>query len=208
MQKFFFRFFSLLCGLIILVGCNGNSDPKEGVHYSVLPTSLSSYQLAPITEVFSLTCGHCRVMETIIPELEKMTGEHFGKLHITFNQGSQVSAMLYYSAEMQLEDVPDPTMMDELFAIVQAPEGMTPAEQKTAIDKIFHQRQLISPYDFDKPQQQQLTPMLVAAAEMSQKSQINAVPTFVVNGKYMVLTGGHEDTRSIADTLSYLLKQP
>ncbi|MCG3737116.1 thiol:disulfide interchange protein DsbA/DsbL [Vibrio cincinnatiensis] len=204
-----FRLFSLILGLIITVGCsdNTNTQPTEGVHYKALPVNLTTYRLAPVTEVFSLTCGHCRTMEPLIPELEKITGEHFGKLHVTFNQGAQISAMLYYSAVMQLEAVPDSAMMEALFATIQAPEGMTPEARKTAIDQIFHQRQLVSPYDFDELQQAQLMEMITLASEISQKSQINAVPTFIVKGKYQVLTGGHKDANSIADTIAYLLKQ-
>ncbi|NAX34872.1 thiol:disulfide interchange protein DsbA/DsbL, partial [Vibrio sp. V29_P1S30P107] len=104
-----FRLITLLFSLIAIISCSDNAEthPTEGVHYKELPVSLTSYQLAPITEVFSLTCGHCRTMESMIPELEKITGEHFGKLHVTFNQGAQISAMLYYSAVMQLEEVPN-----------------------------------------------------------------------------------------------------
>src|SRR5690606_24908231 len=74
-----FRLFSLILGLIITVGCsdNTNNQPTEGVHYKALPVNLTTYRLAPVTEVFSLTCGHCRTMEPLIPELEKITGEHF-----------------------------------------------------------------------------------------------------------------------------------
>lgn len=42
----------------------------------------------------------------------------------------------------------------------------------------------------------------------SQAAQINAVPTFIVNGKYQVLTGGHKSTDEIAQTITYLLNQP
>ncbi|MCG3729164.1 thiol:disulfide interchange protein DsbA/DsbL [Vibrio cincinnatiensis] len=203
------RLFTLLFSLVALISCSDNADtkPTEGVHYKALPTNLTTYRLAPVTEVFSLTCGHCRTMEHVIPDLEKMTDEHFGKLHVTFNQGAQISAMLYYSAVMQLEAVPDSAMMEDLFAAIQAPEGMTPEARKAAIDQTFHQRQLVSPYDFDEIQQTQLMEMLTLAGEISQKSQINAVPTFIVKGKYQVLTGGHKDANSIANTIAYLLKQ-
>ncbi|MGL6054086.1 MAG: thiol-disulfide isomerase, partial [Vibrio metschnikovii] len=40
------------------------------------------------------------------------------------------------------------------------------------------------------------------------QSQINAVPTFIVNGKYLLLTSGHSDLANMAETLTYLLKQP
>ncbi|NAW68139.1 thioredoxin domain-containing protein [Vibrio sp. V27_P1S3P104] len=205
-----FRLITLLFSLIAIISCSDNAEthPTEGVHYKELPVSLTSYQLAPITEVFSLTCGHCRTMESMIPELEKITGEHFGKLHVTFNQGAQISAMLYYSAVMQLEEVPNSSIMEGLFAAIQAPIETTPDARKAAIDKIFHQHQLISPYDLNEAQQNQLMEMITLASEISQKSQINAVPTFIIKGKYQLLTSGHDDINSIATTMRYLLKQP
>ncbi|MDF4806158.1 thiol-disulfide isomerase, partial [Vibrio parahaemolyticus] len=107
-----------------------------------------------------------------------------------------------------LDDIPDHDMMDDLFAAVQMPEGTTPAERKAAIDHAFHSRHIISPYDFNEMQQQQLMTMLASAEQMSTQSQINAVPTFIVNGKYLLLTSGHSDLANMAETLTYLLKQP
>lgn len=42
---------------------------------------------------------------------------------------------------------------------------------------------------------------------LSEKSGISSVPTFVVNGKYNVLIGGHDDPKKIADTIRYLLEK-
>ncbi|GAM66370.1 hypothetical protein JCM19236_3822 [Vibrio sp. JCM 19236] len=45
------------------------------------------------------------------------------------------------------------------------------------------------------------------AIKISEKGMINSVPTFIVNGKYMVLTSAHNDVDAIANTINYLLTQ-
>ncbi len=194
--------------LLILAGCGDNTTPQKGKQYDELPVSLATYRLPAVTEVFSLTCGHCRSMEKVIPELEKITGETFGKLHVTFNEGAQIGAMIYYSAVMQLEAIPDHAMMEQLFSVVQMDEEVTLSERKEAIDLAFSQRGLISPYSLDDEQQKQLFQEIQLADDISVKGQINAVPTFIVKGKYLVITSGHKDAADIANTISYLLTHP
>ncbi|WP_172563060.1 thioredoxin domain-containing protein [Vibrio furnissii] len=208
MKKFIQRTLGVMAVLLVIAGCSDDSTPKEGAQYQALPVNLATYRLAPVTEVFSLTCGHCRSMESVLPELEKITQQEFGRLHVTFNQGAQIGAMIYYSAVMQLGHIPDHDMMEELFAAVQMAEGSTLTDQKAAIDQAFHTRNLKSPYEFDDAQQKELFVFLKTADEISQKGQINAVPTFIVKGKYIVLTAGHQDAQGIGKTISYLLTQP
>ncbi|ASG05562.1 thioredoxin domain-containing protein [Vibrio anguillarum] len=199
---------ALITTLLILAGCGDNTTPQKGKQYDELPVSLATYRLPAVTEVFSLTCGHCRSMEKVIPELEKITGETFGKLHVTFNEGAQIGAMIYYSAVMQLEAIPDHAMMEQLFSVVQMDEEVTLSERKEAIDLAFSQRGLISPYSLDDEQQKQLFQEIQLADDISVKGQINAVPTFIVKGKYLVITSGHKDAADIANTISYLLTHP
>ncbi|MGC7893808.1 thiol:disulfide interchange protein DsbA/DsbL [Vibrio anguillarum] len=199
---------ALITTLLILAGCGDNTTPQKGKQYDELPVSLVTYRLPAVTEVFSLTCGHCRSMEKVIPELEKITGETFGKLHVTFNEGAQIGAMIYYSAVMQLGAIPDHAMMEQLFSVVQMDEEVTLSERKEAIDLAFSKRGLISPYSLDDEQQKQLFQEIQLADDISVKGQINAVPTFIVKGKYLVITSGHKDSADIANTISYLLTHP
>lgn len=208
MKKFLTGCVSLLTMIIVLSGCSDNSTPIEGEQYQLLPANLSTYRLAPVTEIFSLTCSHCRKMESVIPQLEELTNEHFGKLHVTFNEGARIGAMIYYTAVMQLDGIPDTNMMEELFAAVQLGDGSTLSDRQAAIEKVFSDRNLTSPYQLDTEQKQKLFSMIKIADKASREGQINAVPTFIVNGKYQVLTSGHKDVEAIAKTISYLLTQP
>ncbi|KJY83948.1 thiol-disulfide isomerase and thioredoxin [Vibrio galatheae] len=192
----------------LLFGCTENSGPVKGKQYDLLPVSLVDYQLAPVTEVFSLNCGHCKQMENNIPKLEQLTGQSIGKVHVTFNESAKVGAMIYYAAETQLGKTPDHDMMTEFFAATQMGDGATLTDKKNAIDIVFHSRELVSPYDFNENQQQQLFDAMEKAHNVTTLGQINAVPTFIVNGKYQILTGGHSDIASIANTMNFLLTQP
>jgi len=192
----------------LLVGCSDNSVPQEGQQYQQLPVNLATYRLPQVTEVFSLNCGHCRKMESVLPQLEELTNQSIGKIHVTFNESAQIGAMIYYAAEMQLGKKPDHDMMSELFAAVQMGDGSMLSDKKLAIDEAFHSRTLVSPYEFNEEQQAQLFKAMQLAQEITEKGQINSVPTFVVNGKYMILTSGHQDVEGIANTINYLINQP
>nr|WP_319557058.1 thiol:disulfide interchange protein DsbA/DsbL [uncultured Vibrio sp.] len=193
----------------VLTACdNGNPQPQQGKQYEVLPVSLQQYQLAPVTEAFSLTCGHCRSMEEFVPQIESLTKHDVEKVHVTFNNSAQISAIIFYTAVMQLEATPDKAFIADLFAAVQMPPEATAVERQTAVEKAFESRNLISPYHLDEAQQKQLFEYINKADEITTRGQINSVPTFIVHGKYQVISSGHDSIEAMSDTINYLLKQP
>lgn len=208
MFKLISRLSALVLASFLLLGCSENSVPQEGSQFQRLPNDVSSYDVAPLTEVFSLSCGHCRKMENFIPQIESLTSQKVDKLHVTFNETAQIAAMIYYTAVMQLDATPDHAFMDELFAAVQMGEGSTNTERQAAIEKAFQTRDLVSPYQLNKEQQTTLFTYLEKAQHVSVAGEINSVPTFIVKGKYQVLTAGHDNIEAIAHTISYLLTQP
>ncbi|OEF23253.1 thioredoxin domain-containing protein [Vibrio rumoiensis] len=208
MPKYFKSFLLFALTLIFLSGCSESGTPKLGEQYKQLSTPLTQTDIKPVTEVFSLTCGHCRNMEASLPELEQLTHQKFGKVHVTFNEQAQVAALIYYAAVMQLNQIPDESMMKDLFAAVQLGDGATITQQQQTIEQVFTSRHMISPYSFDGLQQKALYRYLDNAMDISKQGGFNAVPTFIVNGKYEVLIGGHKDIQGIANTINFLLKQP
>ncbi|KGY08863.1 thiol:disulfide interchange protein DsbA/DsbL [Vibrio sinaloensis] len=204
------KLFTLLTILTatVLVGCSDSNTPQEGKQYQQLPVNLATFRLPQVTEVFSLNCGHCRKMEAVLPQLEELTQQSIGKIHVTFNESAQIAAMIYYTAEMQLGKKPDHEFMNALFAATQMGDGATLADKKQAIDDAFQSRGLISPYELNEQQQEQLFEAMNLAQDITEKGQINSVPTFVINGKYIVLTAGHQDIEGIANTINYLINQP
>ncbi|PMH37109.1 thiol-disulfide isomerase [Vibrio sp. 10N.286.49.B3] len=216
MLKTISKFALIATSCFAVIGCSEEapatqtttaSVPQEGVQYQRLPNDLSQYNLPPVTEIFSLTCGHCRQMEDNIPTLEQLTSHRFGKMHVIFNESAQIAAIIYYTAEMQLGETPDHDFMIELFAAVQMGGDVTPEEQQAAISDAFESRQLVSPYNLSPEQQEQLFPYLDMAQNASVDGEINSVPTFIVQGQYQVITGGHENISAMADTITYLLNK-
>ncbi len=193
--------------LLLLSGCSESKQPIEGKQFSLLPTAITSDFLAPVTEVFSLSCGHCRTLEAFLPTIKKQINTDIDKLHVTFNDSAKVSALLYYSAVMQLNKVPETAFMEQLFSAVQESEGQTLTQQQATIELVFTNHNLISPYQFTNIQQKALLQMINSAEKITVVAKINAVPTFIVNGKYQVLISGHENPDQIANTINYLLNK-
>jgi protein-disulfide isomerase len=209
MFKKILKGFAFVAAISALFACDsGNSQPQQGKQFEVLPVSLQEYQLAPVTEAFSLTCGHCRSMEEFVPQIESLTEQNVEKVHVTFNDSAEISAMIFYTAVMQLEATPDKAFMADLFAAIQMGPEATPDERQAAVASAFESRNLISPYHLDEAQQKQLRDYVKKADEITTRGQINSVPNFIVNGKYQVISGGHESIEDMAETINYLLKQP
>ncbi|MGR5117100.1 thiol:disulfide interchange protein DsbA/DsbL [Vibrio astriarenae] len=195
---------TLLSSMLVLTGCSEEvSTPTAGKEYQELAEPLEG--LAPVTEIFSLTCGHCRSIEQFIPELEQATEQSIGKVHVTFNESAQIAAMIYYTAVMQSDEPLSHETMDSLFAAVQMMGQVSQEEQKSAIEAVFTDNSWSSPYQIDDQQQSEMLELFQEADDISIKGRINSVPTFIVNGQYQVNVSAHEDIQSIANTINYLL---
>ena len=157
----------LVATVIGLVACdNGNNQPQLGKQYQALPTDLTEYNLPPLTEAFSLNCGHCRQMEQFIPQIEAITEQNIKKLHVTFNENAQISAIIFYTAVMQLNGTPDKAFMSDLFTVVQMNANAEPEERQAAVDNVFQSRNLISPYQLSDEQKAKLFQLMKEAEKL------------------------------------------
>ena len=199
------KVFTSFIFILFVSACSKAPEPIEGKQYKLLPETLNSSQFAPVTEVFSLTCVHCRKMEDIIPTLEGTVGQKIEKMHVTFNQSAYVAAMFYYAAEMQTGGIPDHQFMIDLFETMQMPAGSTAEQQKVEMIAVFESRGLISPINYSNQQMAELSQKVDAIMLLSEPAEIQSVPTFIVKGKYQVIGSGHDKTEQIADTIKYLL---
>lgn len=188
--------------LLFISACSKADIPQEGKQYRKLATPLNNKLLSPITEVFSLTCSHCRNMEKHIPDISKAAGTHIGKLHTTFNKAADNMAHLYYAAEIQLKKAPDPAFMEELFAAIRLSK---PQQRQQAIGTIFTSRDLINPYKMTVFQNKELVSKVNKVRSLSNKSGVKSVPTFIVNGRYEIILSGHKSSEEIGKTMKYLL---
>jgi len=192
---------------LFLLACSEQTIPKEGQQYTTLARPLEDKSVAPVSEVFSLTCIHCRNMEHFLGQISTEAGTDIGKMHITFNGSAQAAALIYYAAEMQLGTIPDSAFMDELFAAVQMLQGSSEAEKQQAIAKAFSSRDLLSPDKLSQQRDKDLRHKVANIERLSTQSGINSVPTFLVNGRYQVIVAGHSTPKQIANTIRYLLEK-
>jgi len=197
--------FTSLMLVTFLSSCTESSVPIEGVQYKRLPGIISSTKFSPITEVFSLTCGHCREMEDTIPGLQRTLRQNVTKMHIVFNQSAYIAAMFYYAAEMQSEGIPDYKFMQDLFATMQMPKNTSEELQRAAMIEVFESRGLVSPINYNDEQFDALSKRVEEVERLSDQTQIQSVPTFIVSGKYQVLSSAHSSREELANTIKYLL---
>ncbi|MGL6260797.1 thioredoxin domain-containing protein [Vibrio sp. WXL210] len=198
-----FYLVSLLAIVLTLVGCSEEPTvPTEGEQYQRLNVVLDD--MAPVTKIFSLTCGHCRAMQGYLPQLEQATGQSIDKVHVTFNESAQIAALIYYTAVMQSDTPLSFDTMEQLYSAIQMAD-VTAEEQKQAVELVFSQHGWASPYDIDEQLNSQRLELFQHADDVSIKARINAVPTFIVNGQYQVNSSAHEDVQDIANTINYLL---
>lgn len=207
MHKKIFTALITLVSALILSACSESNTPQLDKHFSKLPHDVTSYGLSPITEVFSLTCGHCLNMEEHLPEIEKLTNQTIGKVHVTFNQSAKVSAMFYYTAEMQFGKKPPSEFLQRLFKAMQQ-RDITDQDRQALLEGIYTDAGIISPYQLSKKQSASMLQLVTVAEEISSKADINSVPSFIIKGKYLLNTEEHKDIQQLADTINFILSDP
>ncbi|OEE58528.1 thiol-disulfide isomerase [Enterovibrio norvegicus FF-454] len=200
------RFLLPLFAAVALTACSDDS-PSTSEKYSTLDVPVQVANLPVVTEVFSLSCGHCRSMESAIPAIEAAADVNIGKAHVTFNESATFSALIYYAAVTQTEGKPSEELVEALFKYVQEGQTDDAEENKAQLGKVFKEFGLTSPYDLNETQQAELFSALERADEITTEAGIVSVPTFLVNGKYIVNTSAHDSADDLAATLKMLMKK-
>jgi len=222
MKSIFKPILLLFVSVFALAGCSEDNSPKEGTQYEIIPTPMAD--MPDVVEIFSLACGNCRNMESMIPAIEDMTKIHMAKTHVTFNESAQRAAYIYYAAENQSNGNPSPEMMAELFAYTQdggdehdhghgegegketeePAEVMTPEQKKAQMIAIFAKYNMKSPIDFSDAEHEAVYKKMLSAQEIVTNANISSVPAFLVKGKYLVNSSAHKTLEEMAATISYL----
>ncbi|WP_325895009.1 thioredoxin domain-containing protein [Grimontia sp. NTOU-MAR1] len=197
------RFFFSLLAALALTACSDEAPQND--KYRTLKAPVTVENLPVVTEVFSLSCGHCRSMEAAIPAIEASAGVKIGKAHVTFNESATFAAMIYYSAMSQVEGTPPKGLTEDLFKFVQEEQSEDAEKNKAILSTLFSKYNLVSPFDMTEAQQEALFADMERADHITVESEITSVPTFVVNGKYVVNTSAHQSAEELADTLKMLM---
>ena len=180
------------------VPLSGPSLWKEGVNYTRLvpaqPTDAPSGQVE-VLEFFWYACPHCAALEPVVESWKKSKPSWitFTPVHVMWSEPHRNLARLYYTLN-SLNKIDQ--MQNEVFKEIHVnndsllgsdPSNAADAERAQAI---FVRRFGISDTDFHKAYHD----MSVQAAmqrgdELVQRYRITAVPTFVVNGRYVADVG-------------------
>lgn len=202
---------ALLVGLGLAGGVgaaesSGHARYAEGTHYKVLDTSgsVENPGRVEVREFFSYICPHCYSMEPLVHEwLEnKPDNVDYVRTPVTFLRNAEPLARAYYVADIL--DIVDKVHGPIFDAIHKHRE---PLFTPTALADFF------AKYGVDKDEFNQLygsfgvSTKLRQADALARDYQIRGVPSFVVNGKYLILREGLKSNAEMFDVIDYLVEQ-
>lgn len=191
-------FRAILTSFTILLTCtNANAAFFKKELYS--PLVETYYANKSIDKFFSLTCNPCWNMSTIIEQNRRLKELKINRVHAIFDDLTETSATLYYTAKVQVDPVPH-SLLYELFAIVQSTDDLKLSDA----DTLFADYQLLNPQQLSDDQRVEVELMIHDSIELTKKARISAIPAFVVDGKYVVNLSNHRSLDQFIDTLRHL----
>jgi thiol:disulfide interchange protein DsbA len=189
---------------------------QEGVNYARLvpaqPTAVPTGQVE-VLEFFWYACPHCYALEPLVQSWDKTKAPYiaFLRVPVLWNEGHRSLARLFYTLQSlgKLNQ-----FHDEVFKEIQVngdplvggdPNNVAAAER---IQLAFIKKLGIPEADFEKAYHSfEVEKSMQRADELVQRYRVSAVPTFVVNGKYIAdvaTAGGPERLLSEVSDLAAL----
>ncbi len=178
---------------------------EEGIHYKKLPDNARALVAkGTVQEFFFYGCSHCQEMEKPLKEWLANKPKHIqfeaipavfqspawatlARIHFALKASNQLS--LHSKVfELFLQDKARPKNQEEV------------ADLLAAKDKSFDKAAFLKAYDSDAN-----TADVTRAAKLSGQYQLEAVPTFVVNGHYVTdlpMAGSHAKLFALIEELS------
>ncbi|GAL03384.1 thiol-disulfide isomerase [Photobacterium aphoticum] len=81
---------------------------------------------------------------------------------------------------------------------------MSEEDRQAKLNEIFAQYGLISPYSLSEAQREQVFKLLTESRELETNAEITSVPSFLIQGKYLVNNAEHDSLEDLANTIQYL----
>jgi len=171
---------------------------QEGVNYKRLvpaqPTSVPAGQVE-VLEFFWYACPHCYSLDPLIESWVKTKPSYisFARVPVLWNEGHRSLARLFYTLQSmgKLNQFHE-AIFKEIHENGDSLVGSDPnnAAQAERVQLAFIRKLGISEADFTKTYHSfDVENDLQRADELVQRYQVTAVPTFVVNGKYITDVG-------------------
>jgi thiol:disulfide interchange protein DsbA len=189
------------------------SSWQEGVNYTRLvpaqPTSAPAGQVE-VLEFFWYACPHCFALQPAVDAWFKSRAPYisFAPVPVLWNDGHRSLARLYYTLQA-LGKIPQ--LHGEIFKEIQINGdplvGADPsnAAQAERVQLAFAKRLGISEADFEKQYHSfDVDNKMQRADELAQRYRIAAVPTFVIDGKFVTdvqMAGGPERLMALINDL-------
>ncbi|TLD85163.1 thiol:disulfide interchange protein DsbA/DsbL [Helicobacter sp. MIT 11-5569] len=219
MQKSFILCFTkLIIGTILsafLAFSTLNAQPlKEGRDYIVLKNPLNVPQKS-IVEIFNVGCPHCAKMAKILPKLFAVIPQEAVFLPYHIITGSQFSAqaseVLAVAVSIDEERTLHSRDIESYFR--RASNAYFDAFSK---QKIFKNKDSFIDYGLDAMEisrtkfetqlhQTDVQEKLKIWQDSIEQTGIKSLPSFIINGKYLILTQNVKDTEDFIYKIDYLL---
>lgn len=192
MKKLLIGFLALL---VLPVVAQANEDKfKEGVHYEVIAEE--GTKRPEVKEFFSFYCIHCYRFETVAAAMKEAYPQQFEKSHIVSHPTLRLMARGLVAAKLFKKEAPISQAFYE--RIHEQKKQITTEEDLQAI---FHVHG-IEADKFAKAMKHPLVEKQVNEMEREMvKYNVNATPTFIVNGKYRLLTNGFSNSEDVIGDL-------
>jgi protein dithiol oxidoreductase (disulfide-forming) len=173
---------------------SGSTSWQEGVNYTRLvpaqPTAVPAGQVE-VLEFFWYACPHCNAIDPLIASWLKTKPSYvsFSRVHVLWSEAHRSLARLYYTLDsMGKLDQLHSEIFKEIHVNGNPLIGADPnnSAQAERIQTAFVVKHGISETEFTKAYHSMPVDLaLQRADELVQRYRIDAVPRFVVNGKYV-----------------------
>ncbi|WP_417706781.1 thiol:disulfide interchange protein DsbA/DsbL [Rheinheimera aquimaris] len=187
---------------VLLTPCLLAQDFNAGEHYDVVSSGVSAPK--QVMEFFSYFCPHCYNFEPIAQQLKTSlpADVSFKRAPVSFlgrDMGPELQRAYALAVALNVEHSITPALFARIHTERKAPAN------RADVRALFAEHG-IAPEMFDS--RIDSMPVLAEVAgydSIREKLNITSVPTFVVNGKYVIKIGALKSQQQFNDLVSYLL---
>ena len=167
---------------------------KEGVHYEVIAEE--GTKRPEVKEFFSYYCIHCFRFEPVAAAMKEAYPKAFEKSHIVSHPTLRLVARGMVAAKLFKKEEP---ISQSFYERIHEQKKQITSEDD--LKAIFHVHG-IEADKFEKAMKHPLVEKQVQEMEREMmKYNITATPTFIVNGKYRIITNGFSGSKDVIGDL-------
>ncbi|CUA88813.1 thiol:disulfide interchange protein DsbA/DsbL [Pseudidiomarina woesei] len=191
--------------LVMPLSAQANEEKfKEGVHYKVIAEE--GTKRPEVREFFSYYCIHCYRFEVVAAAMKEAYPTSFEKSHIVSHPTLRLMARGMVAAKLFKKEEP---IGKAFYQRIHDQKKQITSEED--LQAIFHVHG-IEAEKFEKAMSHPLVEKQVNEMERNMnKYNIKATPTFIVNGKYEIITSGFNGSKDVVADLveaaGYLMKK-